>query len=84
MTELNLDTLIDERGKAAWENLPESLTVANDYEGLHELLLASRGDPEFPDILRRAMLAMHRRGRESGITEIAKGLLALSTDETPQ
>jgi hypothetical protein len=78
-TEFNSDTVV-ERGKAAWESLPETLTVAGDYEKLHELLLAERSSPDFGDILRRAMLAMHRRGRDSGVAEVMRALIGAGAD----
>ena len=77
---LEIEPPIDERSKAAWDNIVETLDAAHDYEGLFEVLIGMRNDDEFPDLLKRAMLTMHQRGRDSGIAEVMKVIMALEAD----
>jgi hypothetical protein len=82
-TEFDSDTVV-ERGKAAWVRRVQNMIANNDFDNLLELLASSRNEPDFADMLRRALVSMYGRGKESGIAEVAKGLLALCADEPPQ
>ena len=71
--------------KQALVELAETLAMAGDFDGLHELLIVFRNDEEFPDVLGRAMLAIDARGRDSGRAEVMKSVMnciVANTDET--
>ena len=83
MPEVDLSEINE--AKQALVELAETLAMAGDFDGLHEMLIVFRNDEDFPDVLGRAMLAIDARGRDSGRAEVMKSVMnciVANTDET--
>jgi hypothetical protein len=63
-----------------WNRLVEDTIAQDDFEKLLEVLVAQRDDSDFADMLRYALVAMYKKGSDSGLAIMGKYFLAVSAE----